>query len=97
MPEVIAQSEDARHEATANLGRGFTDFAIEFLCFLNEEDARGGMLSFEHERRRRARESAAHDHDVIIKLHRCEDAGLAGGTQRVPNLPDESIAVLRRS
>jgi hypothetical protein len=66
---MLRQPEDARHVAAADLGRRFADFAIELSRLFDDEHARGGMLALDHQRRGRARERAADDHDIVIKHH----------------------------
>ena len=66
MPEVMGETEDARHVATAHFSGGLADFAIECLYFFHNENARGRTAALDHERGGRAGEGAADDDDVVV-------------------------------
>ena len=64
--EVMRQSEDPRHVATADLGGRFAHFAIELRRLLDDEDSGVRTATFEHERCRSARKRAADDRHIVI-------------------------------
>ncbi len=69
MAEVIRQAEDPRHVTAADLGGRFAHLAIELARFLDDEDARAGLLALDHERRRGAGKRAANHYCIIVALH----------------------------
>ena len=50
MSKMVGQAENARHVATADLGSGLADFAIELRCFFDDEHARIRLATFQHQR-----------------------------------------------
>src|SRR6478672_5035415 len=64
--EVMSQSEDPRHVATADLGGRFAHFAIELRRLLDDEDSGVRTATFEHERCRGAGKRAANDRYIVI-------------------------------
>ena len=46
MSKMMGQAENARHVATADLGGGLTDFAIELRCFFDNEYRASGRRRF---------------------------------------------------
>ena len=64
--EVMRQSEDPRHVATADLGGRFAHFAIELRRLLDDEDSGVRTATFEHERCRGAGKRAANDRYIVI-------------------------------
>jgi len=70
MPEIMRQTQDPGHIATAHLSRRFAHFAIECRGFFDDQDTRFGMFALQHEGRYRAGTRAPDDHDVVIEIHR---------------------------
>jgi hypothetical protein len=66
MSEVMSQSEDPRHVATADLGGRFAYFAIELGRLLDNQNSGVRTATFEHERCRSARKRAADDRHIVI-------------------------------
>ena len=64
--EVMSQSEDPRHVATADLGGRFAHFAIELGRLLDNQNSGVRTATFEHERCRSARKRAADDRHIVI-------------------------------
>ena len=75
MTEIMGQTQDPRHIATAHFRGRFPDLAIELNCFFDDKDARFRRFAFEHERRRRAGKGAADDHNVVFEIHRNRENG----------------------
>ena len=50
MSKMMGQAENARHVATADLSGGLADFSVEFRCFFDDEHARIGAATFQHQR-----------------------------------------------
>src|SRR5205823_13378529 len=64
--EVMSQSEDPRHIATADLGGRFAHFAIKLGCLLDNQDSGVRTATFEHHRRRGAGKGTADDRHIVI-------------------------------
>ncbi len=69
MSEIMRQTQNPRHVATAHLGRRFAHLAIECSGFFDDQDTRFGVFAFQHERGCRAGKRAPDDHDVVIEIH----------------------------
>ena len=70
MAEIVRETQNPRHVTTAYLRRRFADLPIEGGCLFYDQDARFGLLAFQHECCRRAGKRAPDDHDVVIEIHR---------------------------
>ena len=66
MSKMMGQAENARHVATADLGGGLTDFAIELRCFFDDEYARVRPATFQHQRGRGAGKRTTHNRHIVI-------------------------------
>ena len=66
MSKMMGQAENARHVATADLGGGLTDFAIELSRLLDNQNSGVRTATLEHERCRSARKRAADDRHIVI-------------------------------
>jgi hypothetical protein len=66
MSKVVGQAQNARHVATADLGGRLADFSVELRCFFDNEHARLGPTTFQHQRGRGAGKSATDDHYIVI-------------------------------
>ena len=62
----MGQAENARHVATTDLSGGLADFAIELRCFFDDEHARLGPATFQHQRGRGAGKRATDDRHLVI-------------------------------
>ncbi len=81
MPEIMSQTQDPRHIATAHLGGRFAYLAIERSPFFDDQHTRFGVFAFQHEGRCRAGKRAPDDHDVVIEIHR---------SKRMASMPPQS-------
>src|SRR5262249_41292178 len=70
MTEIMRQTQDPSHIATAHLGSRFAHLAIERSSFFDDQDTRFGVFALQHEGRCRAGKRASDDHDVVIEIHR---------------------------
>ena len=70
MTEIMRQTQDPRHIATAHLGGRFAHLAIERSPLFDDQDTRFGAFALQHEGRCRAGKRAPDDHDVVIEIHR---------------------------
>jgi len=75
MAEIMRQTQNPRHVATAHLGRRFAYLSIECSCFFDDQDTRFGTLALHYERSCRAGKRAPDDHDVVIEIHRSSQIG----------------------
>ena len=69
MTEIMRQTQDPRHIATAHLRGRFAHLAIERSPLFDDQDTRFGVFAFQHERGCRAGKRAPDDHDVVIEIH----------------------------
>ena len=70
MTEIMRQTQDPGHVATAHLSSRFAHLPIERSSLFDNQDTRFGAFAFQHEGRRRAGKRATDDHDVVIEIHR---------------------------
>src|SRR6266481_1710314 len=70
MSEIMRQTQNSRHVATAHLGRRFAHLAIERSCLFDDQYPCFGASAFQHESGCRAGKRAPDDHDVVIEIHR---------------------------
>src|SRR6476660_9380233 len=70
MAEIMRQTQNPRHVATAYLGRRFAHLAIECSCLFDDQDTCFRAFALHHEGRCRAGKRAPDDHDVVIEVHR---------------------------
>ena len=75
MAEIMRQTQNPRHVATAHLGRRFAYLAIECSCLFDDQDTRFGTFALQYERSCRAGKRAPDDHDVVIEIHRSSQIG----------------------
>ena len=70
MTEIMRQTQNPRHVATAHLSRRFAHLAIERSCLFNDQDTRFWAFTLQHKRGCRAGKRAPNDNDVAIEIHR---------------------------
>src|SRR5499427_5265931 len=70
MTEIMRQTQDPGHIATAHLRSRFAHLAVEGSSLLDDQDTRFGAFALQHEGRCRAGKRATDDHDVVIEIHR---------------------------
>ena len=80
MSKMMGQAENARHVATANLGGGLADFAVKLRCFFDDEHARVGPATFQHQRGRGAGNCATDNGHII--MHREENDARSEGERQ---------------
>ncbi len=78
MTEIMGQTQNPRHIATAYFGGRFPDLPVELSCFFDDKHPRVRPFAFEHERSRGAGKGTADDYDIVFEIHRNEDNGLTG-------------------
>src|SRR5205085_11152735 len=69
MAEIVRETQNARHVATAYFRGRFADFSIERGRLLDDEDACFRLLALQHQCRRRARKGATDDYHIVFQLH----------------------------
>src|SRR5882724_13703166 len=82
MSEIMRQTQNPRHVATAHLGRRFAHLAIECSGFSDDQYPCFGAFAFQHERGCRAGKRAPDDHDVVIEIHPSKRMGLYTATEQ---------------
>jgi len=92
--EVMSQSEDPRHVATADLGGRFAHFAIELGRLLDNQNSGVRTATFEHERCRCAGKRAADDRHIVIHGEEndagdCCERQFPAGSNDYPVIPSE--------
>src|SRR5262245_22321612 len=70
MTEIMRQTQDPCHIATAHLGGRFAHLAIECGSLFDYQDTRIGPFALQHKGRCRAGKRATDDRDVVIEIHR---------------------------
>ena len=71
LPTVVVPHSKMKESIASILQKeGYiADFAIEGSAFLDNQHTRGRLLPLDHQRRGRARERAADDHDIVFEPH----------------------------
>ena len=64
--EIMRQTQNPRHVATADFGGRFAHFAIELSRLLDNQNSGVRTATLEHERCRSARKRAADDRHIVI-------------------------------
>ena|SRR5215469_13411471 len=69
MAEIMGQTQNTGHVATAHFGSRFADFAVELRVFFDDQDARFRSLVLQHKRGCGAGKGATDDYDVVFEIH----------------------------
>jgi hypothetical protein len=93
MSKMMGQAENTRHVATADLGGGLADFAVELRCFFDDEHARVRPATLQDPRGRGAGKRATDDCHIVI--HGEENDACSQAERQLGPMPDGQIRVRR--